>query len=150
MKISELLKPSLVKLNLESYSKDELFEEMVQVFADNGMISDVDEAIDVLQEREMKMSTGVGNGIAIPHGKLPGAPHSLLAIGVSKDGIDYDALDGAPVYIVLTIFAQPDNPMQHMEILAEISRLFAVPGFSDRIRNAKSSNEVIDIIKSEE
>lgn len=150
MKISELLKPSLIKLNLESFSKDELFDEMVQIFADNGLVKDFDAAVDVLQEREMKMSTGVGNGIAIPHGRLPGAESSLLAIGISSEGIDYGALDGEPVYIVITIFAQPDNPMQHMEVLAEISRLFAVPGFSGRLRAAKSPEEVLQVIKSEE
>lgn len=150
MKISELLRPSLIKLNLESLSKDELFDEMVQIFADNGQINDIDAAVDVLHEREYKMSTGVGNGIGIPHGKLPEAKRSLLSIGISNEGVDYDALDGCPVYIVICIFAQVDNPGQHLEILAEISRLFAIPGFAARIRSAKSSDEVLSIIKSEE
>ncbi|MBO7742167.1 MAG: PTS sugar transporter subunit IIA [Victivallales bacterium] len=150
MKISQLLTPALIKLDLESCCKDELFDEMVQLFADNGLVKDFDGAVRVLQERELKMSTGVGNGMAIPHGRLPEATNSLLAVGISREGIDYDALDGEPVYIVLTIFAQMDNPMQHMEVLAEISRLFAVPGFSERLRKASSSEEVLEIIKSEE
>ena len=150
MKISELLSASLVKLGLTSVSKEELFEEMVQLFADNHLIQDRAEALRVLEEREEMMSTGVGNGLGIPHGKLPEAERSLLAIGISREGIDYESLDGKPVYVVLTIFANPENPAQHIEILAEISRLFAIPGFTERIRSASSPQQVIDIIKSEE
>ena len=150
MKISELLKPSLIKLDLQSLDKDDLFEEMVQVFVDNQLIDDASEAVAVLREREKKMSTGVGNGVGIPHGKLPQAKNSLLALGISRDGIDYEALDGGLVYIVIAIFARPDNPGQHVELLAEISRLFAIPGFADRIRAAKTAQEILDLIESEE
>ena len=150
MKISELLTPALVKLNLVSRTKDELFEEMVQVFVDAGEIHDREEAIEVLTRREEQMSTGVGNGIGIPHGKLPEATHSLIALGISPEGIDYDDLDGQPVHIVTTIFAQVNNPGQHIEILAEVARLFAIPGFVGRMIAAKSPREVIELIKSEE
>ena len=150
MKISDLLKPSLIKLDLQSLDKEDLFGEMVQVFVDNHLISDAGAAVAVLKEREEKMSTGVGNGIGIPHGKLPGAKGSLLALGVSRDGIDYEALDGELVYIVITIFAPPDNPGQHVELLAEISRLFAIPGFAEKVRAAQSAEEVMALIVSEE
>ena len=132
MRISEYLNPGLVKLDLRSETKDDLFVEMVQLFVKNGLIQDAD-------EREEKMSTGVGNGVGLPHGKLPGAKHSLLALGISKNGIDYDSLDGEPVYIVITIFANPENPAQHIEVLAEISRLFAIPEFARRIRSRKEA-----------
>lgn len=150
MKISELLTPSLIKLDLQSLDKEELFEEMVQVFVDNRLIDDAAAAVAVLKEREEKMSTGVGNGVGIPHGKLPQAKRSLLAMGISRDGIDYDALDGELVYIVIAIFARPDNPGQHVELLAEISRLFAIPGFAERVRAAKTPEEILALIESEE
>ena len=150
MKISELLTPSLIKLDLQSLDKEELFEEMVQVFVDNRLIDDAATAVAVLKEREEKMSTGVGNGVGIPHGKLPQAKRSLLAMGISRDGIDYDALDGELVYIVIAIFARPDNPGQHVELLAEISRLFAIPGFAERVRAAQTPEEILALIESEE
>lgn len=150
MRISEYLNPGLVKLDLRSETKDDLFVEMVQLFVKNGLIQDADEAVRVLEEREEKMSTGVGNGVGLPHGKLPGAKHSLLALGISKNGIDYDSLDGEPVYIVITIFANPENPAQHIEVLAEISRLFAIPEFARRIRFAHSADEVLSIIAAQE
>lgn len=150
MKISEYLTPGLIKLDLVSETKEELFPEMVQLFVRNGLIRNADEAVRVLEEREEKMSTGVGNGIGLPHGKLPEAATSLLALGISRKGIDYDSLDGAPVYIVITIFANPDNPAQHIEVLAEISRLFAIPEFAQRIRGARSADEVLSIIAAQE
>jgi len=150
MKISEYLNPELIKLDLASETKDELFPEMVQLFVKNGLVTDAAEAVRILEEREEKMSTGVGNGIGIPHGKLPEAKRSILALGISRNGIDYDSLDGEPVYIVITIFANPENPAQHIEVLAEISRLFAIPEFAQRIRNARSAQEVLDIISAQE
>ncbi len=150
MKISEYLNPELIKLDLASETKDELFPEMVQLFVKNGLVTDAAEAVRILEEREEKMSTGVGNGIGIPHGKLAEAKRSILALGISRNGIDYDSLDGEPVYIVITIFANPENPAQHIEVLAEISRLFAIPEFAQRIRNARSAQEVLDIISAQE
>lgn len=150
MKISEYLNPELIKLDLVSETKDELFPEMVQLFVKNGLVTDADEAVRILEEREEKMSTGVGNGIGIPHGKLPEAKQSILALGISRNGIDYDSLDGEPVFIVIAIFANPENPTQHIEVLAEISRLFAIPEFAQRIRKARSTQEVLDIISAQE
>lgn len=150
MKISELLTPELVKLNLVSQTKEDLFVEMVQVFVNAGLVHNAEEALEVLIRREEQMSTGVGNGIGIPHGKLPEATHSLIALGVSRAGIDYDALDDQPVHIVTTIFAQLNNPAQHIEILAEVARLFAIPGFTGKIIAAESPQEVIDLIRAEE
>lgn len=150
MKISEYLTPSLIKMDLVSETKEELFPEMVQLFVKNGLVHDAAAAVRVLEEREEKMSTGVGNGIALPHGKLPEAKRSILALGISRNGIDYDSLDGAPVYIVIAIFADPENPAQHIEVLAEISRLFALPEFAQRIRAARSAEDVLNIIATQE
>ncbi len=150
MKISEYLTPSLIQMDLVSETKEELFPEMVQLFVKNGLVHDAVAAVRVLEEREEKMSTGVGNGIALPHGKLPEAKQSILALGISRNGIDYDSLDGAPVYIVIAIFADPENPAQHIEVLAEISRLFALPEFAQRIRAARSAEDVLNIIATQE
>ena len=150
MKISEYLTPSLIQMDLVSETKEELFPEMVQLFVKNGLVHDAAAAVRVLEEREEKMSTGVGNGIALPHGKLPEAKQSILALGISRNGIDYDSLDGAPVYIVIAIVADPENPAQHIEVLAEISRLFALPEFAQRIRAARSAEDVLNIIATQE
>ncbi len=150
MKISELLPPSLIKIDLEAETKAELFPEIIQLFIANGSIKNRAEALRVLEEREAKMTTGISGGIGIPHGKLPEAKQTLLSLSVSRNGIQYQAIDDQPVYIVITIFAQVDNPGEHVEVLAEISRLFAVPGFADRIRSAQSAEEILRLISEEE
>lgn len=150
MRISEILTPSLVKVGLESDEKEEVFEEMLQLFVDADLIHDRDAALRALIEREEKMSTGIAKWIGLPHGKLAEATGLLMALGVSQTGIEYDSLDGEPVYVVLMVFAEEGNPGPHIEALAEISRLFAMPGFTERIRSAQSSAEVLEIIKGAE
>lgn len=150
MRISEILSPSLVKLDIKAEDKEELFEEMVQLFVNNGQITDRDSAVTALLEREAKMSTGISRWLGLPHGKLAEASGILIALGVSKKGLDYDSLDGEPVYVIITIFAEMGNPGPHIQALAEISRLFAVPDVITKIRQAKTAQQVIDIIKNEE
>jgi len=150
MNISEVLTPALIKIELQSEDKEELFEEMVQLFVSAGVLKDRAAALRALTEREAKMSTGVGNGLAIPHGKLEEANQLLMALGICRAGLDYDALDDQPVYIVLVVFAEIGNPGPHIEALAEISRLFTLPGFSARLLKAQSAEEVFAIIRQEE
>ena len=150
MRISEILSPSLVRLDIKAEDKEELFEEMVQLFVNNGQITDRDSAVTALLEREAKMSTGISRWLGLPHGKLAEASGILIALGVSKKGLDYDSLDGEPVYVIITIFAEMGNPGPHIQALAEISRLFAVPDVITKIRQAKTAQQVIDIIKNEE
>lgn len=150
MKLSDYLTPDLIKVDLESEEKEELFEEMVHLFVAKGKMQDREAALAALIAREDKMSTGIGKGLALPHGKIEEASDLFIAVGISKEGIEYDALDGEPVYVVLMVFAGTDNPGPHIEALAEISRLFSIPGFTDKIREAPSSKDVLEIIKAEE
>ncbi len=150
MKISELLTPSLIKIGLESEEKAELFEEMVHLFVRSGLIHDREAAVRALVEREEKMSTGVAKWLGLPHGKIAEAKGLLMALGISKQGIEYDSLDGEDVFVVLTVFAEEGNPGPHIEALAEISRLFSAPGFTGKIRDAASAEEVLDLIRREE
>ena len=150
MKISSSLTPELIKIGLESEDKEEVFEEMLQLFVDSGQICDREDALDALFEREAKMSTGIAKWLALPHGKIEEAQGLLMAVGVSEKGIEYDSLDGEPVYVVLMVFAEIGNPGPHIEALAEISRLFSIPGFIDRIRASKSPDQVLEHIDEEE
>jgi len=150
MRISDHLKPSLVKVGLESEEKEELFEEMVQIFVDNGLLGNRDEALRALFEREAKMSTGISKWLALPHGKIAAAKGLLMAIGISRHGIEYDSLDGEPVYVVFMIFSEIGNPGPHIEALAEISRLFSQPGFTAAVKDAVSAQDVIDLIRRQE
>ncbi|NQU76804.1 MAG: PTS sugar transporter subunit IIA [Planctomycetes bacterium] len=150
MNITDLLTPSLIRVGLESEEKDELFEEMVQLFVASEIIHDREAALTTLFEREAKMSTGIARWVGLPHGKLAEAQELLMALGVSKKGIEYDSLDGELVYIVLMVFAEIGNPGPHIEALAEICRLFSIPGFTEKLREAQTADEVLSIIRSEE
>lgn len=150
MRLSELLPPALVKIGLESTDKKELFREMVQLFVNTGRIRDGAAAIEALHEREAKMSTGIARWIGLPHGKLREASGILLAMGTSHQGIAYDSLDGQPVHVVTMVFAEVGNPGPHIEALAEISRLFFIPGFVERIRAARSPTDLLSLIRNEE
>ena len=150
MKLSEMLSASQIKIGLESEEKEELFEEMVQIFVENDLIHNREAALRAIFEREAKMSTGIARWLALPHGKIEEATGLLMALGVSRTGIEYDSLDGEPVYVVLMVFAELGNPGPHIEALAEISRLFSLPGFTEAVKEAGTPEEVLDLIKKQE
>ena len=150
MKLSEKLRPALIKVGLESQEKGALFGELVRLFVDQKLLQDRDAALTALLEREAKMSTGISRGLALPHGKVTGIRSLLVAMGISKRGIDYQSLDGEPVYVVIMVLAETGNPGPHIETLAEISRLFSLPGFMARLRQAGTAAEVMEIIRQEE
>jgi mannitol/fructose-specific phosphotransferase system IIA component (Ntr-type) len=123
---------------------------MVQLLVTNGKVPVRRAAVVALTEREAQMSTGIGGGIGIPHAQVQGLPAICMAIGLSRAGIEYEALDGEPIYVAFVILSSPENPGAHIEALAEISRLCAQPGFIDNLRAAPSPDAVMAIIKAEE
>jgi len=150
MKISEVLNSRLIKVNVQSEEKEELFEEMLQLFVSSGLIKNRDAALRALLEREAKMSTGIAKWLALPHGKIQEACGLLMALGTSQAGIEYDSLDGEPVHVILMVFSEIGNPGPHIEALAEISRMFLAAGFTAKIRDAKSADEILRLIREQE
>ena len=150
MRISDILSPSLIQLDLQARDKEELFAEMVQMFVRQGLILDREVALATLLAREAQMSTGISRWLALPHGRLAEAQGILIALGVSKSGLEYDSLDGEPVYVVVMVFAEIGRPGQQVQALAEISRLFALPELLENVRKAKTPQQVLQIIKNEE
>lgn len=150
MKISELLTENLVKVDLESFEKEEVFEELIDLLVREKRITDRDAARRAIVERENKQSTGIGRGVAIPHGKCAALTQLTGALGISKGGIEYDSLDGEPVHLVFLLLAEEDNPGPHVEALAQISSLFRIPGFIERLIAAETPRQLCDIIAAEE
>ncbi len=150
MKIAELLTENLVKVDLESFEKEEVFEELIDLLVREKRITDRDAARQAIIERENKQSTGIGRGVAIPHGKSVAITQLTGALGISKDGLEYDSLDGEPVHLVFLLLAEDDNPGPHVEALAQISSLFRIPGFIERLIAAGTPRELYDIIAAEE
>ena len=150
MLISEVLTPSLIKLNVKAKTKEELFEEMVQLFVRTGIIVDREAAVMALIEREQKMSTGIAPDFALPHGKIAGISGVIMALGIIRNGMDFESLDDKPVHVVITLFSEMGNPGPHIEALSEISRLISIPDFLERLKAAPSAEQILRIIKSEE
>lgn len=150
MKLTELLDESVINVELESIDKDEVFAEMVEMLVRVGRLGDREAALDAIRTREAMATTGIGSGVAVPHGKSPTVGQLTGALGISREGIDYEATDDEPVHVVFLVLAEANNPGPHVECLGEIARLLQVQGFYDRLRRAESVEEALAVIKAEE
>ena len=150
MKIHEILDKDAIKIGLESIDKEETLKELVGVLAKVRNIGDQKATVKALIERESLGSTGIGQGIAIPHGKTDKVNELIAVMGISKKGVNFDALDGEPVYIFFLLIAPKDTAGPHLKALAQISRLLRDTYFCELIRRCKAPHEVYDLIKTEE
>ncbi|NQT19411.1 MAG: PTS sugar transporter subunit IIA [Planctomycetes bacterium] len=150
MKLSDLLSENVIKVDLESEGKEEVFPELIELLVRTDRINDRAAALNAIETREDMGTTGIGKGIAIPHGKDACVCKLTAALGISRQGIEYDAIDDEPVHVVFMVIAQPDNPGPHVQCLAEIARLLQIPGFYKRLLAASSPKEVLDRIAAEE
>jgi len=150
MKISELLNERLVKIGLVGTEKEEVFEELIDLLLRERLIGERRAALASIMDREQKQSTGIGRGVAIPHGKSTTVKQLCAALGISKQGIEYDSLDGEPVQVVFLLLAEENKPGPHVMALAQIATLFKVPGFIERLIASKTPKELYDVIIAEE
>lgn len=147
MKRKQLLSPDRVILPLQSTTKDEVIEELLDVLMKSGKVKDRDEALRALTEREQKMSTGMEKGVAIPHGKCGCVEELVAAVGISPEGVDFDALDKKPSYIFIMTLSPKDRSGPHIQFLAEISQLLKHQETRDTLMQAKTAREVVDIFQ---
>ena len=133
MKMGDALRESCVIADLKGATKEDVLRELTTAMKEAGLIGNVDEAVGVILEREKLGSTGIGDGVAIPHGKMKGLTHMLCAFGRSKAGIDFDAVDGKPVHIVFLLLAPEDSAGLHIQMLSRISRVLRDPSFRQRL-----------------
>ncbi len=150
MKLVDLLSPEAVTLDLKSQGKREVLEELCLLLANAKKLPDPQALLRTLVDRESLGSTGIGQGVAIPHGKSPAVPAQAAALGISKRGVDFDALDGEPVYIIFLVAAPPDAAGLHLKALAKISRLLKDKSFRQALRDAPSVDQVMKILGGED
>jgi len=148
--LSDLLTEDVIKVDLESEDKEESFAELIELLVRAGRIDDRAAALQAIEEREALGTTGIGKGVAIPHAKAASVKHLTAALGISREGIEYEAIDDDPVHVVFLVLAQPDNPGPHVQCLAEIARLLQVPGFYKRLLATTTAKGALDTIKAEE
>lgn len=150
VKITDIIPAGGIKIPMEAHDKEEAFEELVDLLVQAGGIDDREAALSAIRKREAMGSTGIGNGVAIPHGKDASVTALVGALGISKAGVEFGGADGKPAHVVFLLLARTDNPGPHIQALAEIAQLIQVPGFVDRMLQARNPQEVLNIIRSEE
>mgnify|MGYP005842512597 CR=1 FL=1 len=150
MKLSDLLHKDFILPNLKSTSKEDVINELIDLFKNDSRVIDVKKVREAVLDRERIMSTGVGKGFAIPHGKTNAVNEILAAFGKTNKPIDYQALDNKPVDLVFLLVGKDDMVSTHIKLLSRISRMMTKDDFREKLRLAKSSDEILEIFKSEE
>ena len=150
MKIHEILNKQAIKIGMDATNKEESLKELVHVLFGVRDIGDPKAVVKALLEREDLGSTGIGQGIAIPHGKTDKVSELIAVMGISHKGVDFDALDGEPVHIFFLLVTPKDSSGPHLKALAQISRLLRDTYFCELIRRCKTPEEVYQLIKNEE
>ena len=150
MKIMEFLDKRAIKVGLNATEKEDVLRELVDILAEVKDIGDKKSILRALIERESLGSTGIGQGIAIPHGKTERVGELVAVMGISHKGINFEALDGEPVYIFFLLVAPKETAGPHLKALAQISRLLRDAYFCELLKRCKTSEEVYNLIKHEE
>jgi len=150
MRLVDILKPENIKVPLEAHNKTEAITELVNVLGKSNAVSDAKKVLDAVLEREATRTTGIGNGLAIPHGKCTGTDHLVMAIGRPATPIDFQAIDGRPVNIIWMLASPPDKTGPHIHALARISRLMTIDRFRQALTLAKTPQEIFDSIVAQE
>ncbi|MBE9504361.1 MAG: PTS sugar transporter subunit IIA [Proteobacteria bacterium] len=142
MKILDILDEESIITELKSKSKKEAIEEMAVVAAKNDDSVNIETLVEVLIEREKLGSTGIGDGVAIPHGKLSSIENVMAVFARSEEGIDFDSMDGKNAHLFFLLIAPEDSAGSHLKALARVSRLMNDPKFRLSLMEAKSREEV--------
>lgn len=146
MSLLDIADERAITTDLQSLEKESVIEELVDLLVRAGKVKDKAQALNDVLEREKKGSTGLEKGIAVPHAKTASVETLSMAIGISKDGVEFEAIDGEYSYIFFLLLAPPGSSGPHVSALAEIARLVQPPLIREKLKNASSPKEVINII----
>jgi fructose-specific phosphotransferase system IIA component len=150
MKVSELLKQEFIIPDLKGEIKEEIINELIDLFKNDPRVEDIEKVRSAVLDREKVMSTGVGKGFAIPHGKTNAVREIIGAFGRIKDGIDYESLDGNPVNLVFLLVGKDNLISTHIKLLSRISRLMNKDDFRHRLAEANNADEIVKLFNEEE
>lgn len=145
-KLSEMITKDRI-VDLKTKTKQDVLKELVDVIAASPDVTDKNDFYISIMKREKIMSTGIGIGLAVPHVKIDSVKDFVMAIGRKKDGIDFDSLDGKPVYLVIMIGANTEQRDDYLKVLAKISLLLKNPEFREKMINAASPDEIVELLK---
>ncbi len=150
MKLTDILAESSIVADLQASEKTEVLEHLVEAVMTTHPELGTQEILDVLLEREKLGSTGIGDGIAIPHGKSANVTQIISGFGLSKEGIDFDSLDGKPANLFFLLVAPENSVGVHLKMLARISRMLKNSDFQKKLLQANSQQEIYQVISDED
>ncbi len=150
MNLLDILTIECIKAPLASPEKKGVIDELVDLLAGVGKVGDAKALKDAVWTRELTRTTGIGHGLAIPHGKCPGMTGIAMAIGKPGKPMNFEAIDGQPVRLVVLLASPPEKTSDHIQALARISRLMTMDRFREQIYAAASAPEIYDLLKSQE
>lgn len=150
MRIEEFLKPEAVVMDLTAHSKPDVLRELSLSLARANPLVSADRVGEALFAREKIYSTGIGEGVAIPHGKLTGLQALSASFGVARTGIDFDSIDKKPTFLFFALVSPENSAGLHLKALARISRLFKNPSFREAILQAGSAHDIYALITQED
>jgi fructose-specific phosphotransferase system IIA component len=149
-KISGITDPGCIRLELGAGRKQEVIEELLHLLADAGKIDNVARCLSEIMERERISSTGIGNGIAIPHRLMTGVNEIAMAVGRKTKGVPFDAIDGKPAHLIFLIIGPQGRNSEYLKVLSTLSRHLNDRGFFDALMKAKTPDEIVELFKERE
>lgn len=150
MKISDILSADVIEVNLDVKDKDDSLNKIIDLAALSGKILDIKKVTETIFEREKLVSTGVGKGFAIPHGKTDAISDIVAAFVITKNPIDFDSIDGEPVRFIFLLVGKETLLNTHIKLLSRISRLMNKDEFREKLLKSVTKDEVLKIFKEEE
>ncbi len=147
MKILDYICTGCIVPDFDAGSKDEVLEKLTSRLVDSGFSLDPEEVTRVLKEREQLGSTGIGRGVAIPHGKIGRLDRMVIEVARSKSGVPFEAIDNRPVHLIFLLLANSDAATEYLKVLARISRLLRAPGVYERLLEAPDEEAIKAVIE---
>lgn len=150
MKVTDILKQEFIVHQLKGTRKEEVINELINLFENDSRVVDIEKVRDSVLEREKIMSTGVGKGFAIPHGKTNAINEIVAAFGKTTSPVEYQSLDNKPVNLVFLLIGKDNLVSTHIKLLSRISRMMNKDDFREKLLKADSSGEIFELFKKEE
>lgn len=150
MKLVDLLSEKFIIADLKNLEKEAVINELVNLFQNDPRVTDLEKVKEAVLEREKIMSTGVGKGFAIPHGKTNAVTDILAAFGKSKSPIEYQSLDSKPVHLVFLLVGKDNLVSTHIKLLSRISRMMNKDEFRNKLIEADDKKQIMELFREEE
>jgi fructose-specific phosphotransferase system IIA component len=150
MNLTQILQPNGIKVPLEGKDKQSVITELVDLLDANHLLSDKKVVLEAVLLREKTRSTGIGSGIAIPHGKCNAVKELVMSLGIAEQPIDFESIDGKPVRVILLLVSPANQTGPHIQALAKISRLMLDEIFKGKLEKCTSAQQAYELISKKE